>query len=1033
MSLLWIIVPAWIAVAVYGYRRFRSWRARIKEHALPLPTYELARFTVALPDGDLWPVAREETRTTFGNTARSDVVLPKSKFHDAKRPTSFAIVRENRQVALSAKREILIDGVGYRNRVLIPGDKIFFDDLRIVFDGIGTVETEKPPAPRPDFALLALPLAALLIAALMFREPIPIDWPDLRIGRSRIDTTPAPPEPLPEPSPEPISEPIPEAVSEPISDPLSDESVSPDTESLSARRRTAAKTLLIEESPIASAVILLSRAGGAIDQLTESSTWPAGRNAALPRADVVASADVLLSRVGGATDQIVESSTWPAGRYTSPPTLARGSDLPTGVDKTSFSRSGATRWLVANSVWPAGRVSNSRTIDSIQPKQSLPSPSESNDARFALVETSKWPAGRVFVPEVDSPANAGGSDSESVDSIDTAESEPRTPLRRTRQDASHAFAQMSTWPAGAKIVSETKIEIGNTLPEGSAGAEEPGNATEIVTTSSRSILAPGDEIFRLTPDLNSGRSGGKTGSVSEIKAIDHARRVARAAKTIVRESTWPAGAGSASEAPKNVEIAIDDPVGDRTGSSIDAADRVAVIRAAPRTDSRSSQDSSVVERDAGRGENEPTYSELVTGTGDEALASTNGEVTASADETQVFADETAAEETETTGTGDESVNEDSSSNGEESAVLGAEPDFATDSVALATIDADAKVEENPDKVSGAQSAADADSVSESNSVEGPDHERSSTTLTMAAAVSDLPINGAYVKAESAKRFQIKPLTVFGPETPVEFFDADIMFIHAHPDDEAIDFGGLMARMSRMGRRIVTVIFTDGESGLDIYPDRFVSDIYPARDLSGSDLAAVRTAELERSLLVLGSDHYVRLGLLNRPYGGLVDVIEVDEVIDAWGGSSLVNRIAELIEGYRPEIVVSPDGPTEDAIEHFEHEAVGAVVDLAIEELIQTRRADFMTGHLVSVDPRFAHLFEKATGLDVTGLDLSTGLTYREIQIEALKQHITQRDATIIAVDAVSDLPHEYYITRMWRSSVALDRFLQYPELAANER
>ena len=318
-------------------------------------------------------------------------------------------------------------------------------------------------------------------------------------------------------------------------------------------------------------------------------------------------------------------------------------------------------------------------------------------------------------------------------------------------------------------------------------------------------------------------------------------------------------------------------------------------------------------------------------------------------------------------------------------------------------------------------------------VDGPDHERSNTTLMMAAAVSDLPINGEYVKAESVKKFQIKPLTVFHPETPVDFFDADIMFIHAHPDDEAIDFGGLMARMSRMGRRIVTIIFTDGESGLDIYPDRFVSSVYPPRDLSGGDLAAVRMTELERSLLVLGSEHYVRLGLKNSPYGGLADVLDVDEVIDNWGGNTIVQRITDLIEGYRPKIIISPDGPTEDAIEHFEHEAVGSIVEQAIEKLTSKRRADFMTGHLVSIDPRFAHLFEKAFGLDVSGLDPSTGLTYREIQIEALKQHITQRDATIIAVDAVADLPHEYYLTKKWRSPITLDRFLQYPELAANQR
>ncbi len=39
-----------------------------------------------------------------------------------------------------------------------------------------------------------------------------------------------------------------------------------------------------------------------------------------------------------------------------------------------------------------------------------------------------------------------------------------------------------------------------------------------------------------------------------------------------------------------------------------------------------------------------------------------------------------------------------------------------------------------------------------------------------------------------------------------------MFLHAHPDDEAIFTGGTMARLARAGRRVVLVVATRGEQG-----------------------------------------------------------------------------------------------------------------------------------------------------------------------------------------------------------------------------
>ena len=42
--------------------------------------------------------------------------------------------------------------------------------------------------------------------------------------------------------------------------------------------------------------------------------------------------------------------------------------------------------------------------------------------------------------------------------------------------------------------------------------------------------------------------------------------------------------------------------------------------------------------------------------------------------------------------------------------------------------------------------------------------------------------------------------------------ATVVFLHAHPDDEALATGGTMARMADDGHRVVLVVATRGEEG-----------------------------------------------------------------------------------------------------------------------------------------------------------------------------------------------------------------------------
>lgn len=284
----------------------------------------------------------------------------------------------------------------------------------------------------------------------------------------------------------------------------------------------------------------------------------------------------------------------------------------------------------------------------------------------------------------------------------------------------------------------------------------------------------------------------------------------------------------------------------------------------------------------------------------------------------------------------------------------------------------------------------------------------------AAEQSDPRPEAAVPAASGAPTAALTPRAprVFAPGEEVEYFPADILFIHAHPDDETLDFGVLMAGASLAGKRVAVVLFTDGESGLDLYPQRTVGDIYPARRLAGAPLAQVRVVEATRALSLLGAEAYVRLGLANRPYAREQDALSVPEVLELWGGEErLVARLIGIIEGFRPALVVSPDGRTR-AHEHFEHEAVGHLVREALAVL--GPGAPYLRGHLVCVDPGQSSGYDALIRVPALRPDPVSGRELRALQSAALIEHATQRDAAVLGVARLSRMPYECYAPLLWR-------------------
>jgi LmbE family N-acetylglucosaminyl deacetylase len=137
-----------------------------------------------------------------------------------------------------------------------------------------------------------------------------------------------------------------------------------------------------------------------------------------------------------------------------------------------------------------------------------------------------------------------------------------------------------------------------------------------------------------------------------------------------------------------------------------------------------------------------------------------------------------------------------------------------------------------------------------------------------------------------------------------------MAVHAHPDDESSSTGGVLAKYSDAGIRTVVVTCTNGEFGDTL------GGIKPGQD--GHDeqaVAEIRLAELREACKHLA---VTDLELLGYHDSGMPDWDYKDRP-DAFCNvpqSEVAARIGELIERYRPQVVVTYDD--KGAYQHPDH-------------------------------------------------------------------------------------------------------------------
>ena len=168
----------------------------------------------------------------------------------------------------------------------------------------------------------------------------------------------------------------------------------------------------------------------------------------------------------------------------------------------------------------------------------------------------------------------------------------------------------------------------------------------------------------------------------------------------------------------------------------------------------------------------------------------------------------------------------------------------------------------------------------------------------------------------------------------------LLAVHAHPDDEVIGTGGILARYAAEGVRTVLVTCTDGAVG----------EISDPSLATPENLAEVRSHELDESVRLLKVSRLVKLGYRDSGMAGTADNTNPASFNQA-NLDEAIQRVVEVVREERPQIIVTYD--ERGGYGHPDHIRAHQVAVAAFE---RTRDADHAPSKLYyAVVPRSALL------------------------------------------------------------------------------
>jgi N-acetyl-1-D-myo-inositol-2-amino-2-deoxy-alpha-D-glucopyranoside deacetylase len=124
----------------------------------------------------------------------------------------------------------------------------------------------------------------------------------------------------------------------------------------------------------------------------------------------------------------------------------------------------------------------------------------------------------------------------------------------------------------------------------------------------------------------------------------------------------------------------------------------------------------------------------------------------------------------------------------------------------------------------------------------------------------------------------------------------LLLVHAHPDDESIGTGGVMARYAAEGARVVCVTCTGGEHGEIVVPEMDTPENH-------AQLGEIRAIELRNALARL--DPRIESRQLGYVDSGMMGTPENELPGTFWQASmdEAVGRLLAIVREVRPQVIV----------------------------------------------------------------------------------------------------------------------------------
>ncbi|WP_433324266.1 PIG-L family deacetylase [Spirillospora sp. CA-294931] len=230
----------------------------------------------------------------------------------------------------------------------------------------------------------------------------------------------------------------------------------------------------------------------------------------------------------------------------------------------------------------------------------------------------------------------------------------------------------------------------------------------------------------------------------------------------------------------------------------------------------------------------------------------------------------------------------------------------------------------------------------------------------------------------------------------------LMAVHAHPDDEVLGTGGLLARCAAEGIRTVLVTCTNGEQGDGAGG---VKPGEPGHDAQG--VARQRLAELQESVELLGISD---LEMLGHRDSGMVGWTANDhpEAFANIPVETAAARLGELMERYRPQVVVTYD--ENGGYGHPDHIQAHRVAVAAAERTGIPEKLYYTAVPRSSIARMFDHL--RSVGIDPADIDLPEDFGVPDEQITSTVDVSPYADRKRKALQAHASQTENLFLLRL---------------------